>query len=495
MGIVTTERGGAFFLPDEGWVGDVIPVADGGTARLYFLHEERLDPDQGMPWRLVTTTDFVHFTDEGIALPSGGREAADFHCYTGSVVPDDGAGVAHLFYTGHNPDVLSPDGTTPLQVVMHATSTDGMRSWQKRPEDTFGAPGGYEPGDWRDPFVFRDSPDAPWRMLLAGRRTEGPLRRRGVLVQLQSDDLVTWRLAEPFWDPRRFITQECPDVFEWNGRWYLVYSEFSDVFATRYRYSDSPDGPWRAPAFDTVDGRAFYAAKTLRLNGRRYFVGWIATKQDDRDDGAYEWAGTMAVLEATQRPDGSLDFRMPESLLESFDEPVQLDIDARLRLDAAESYEVAITSEAMPSACRLRVELRMEAGTKECGLLLRSSSDGDEGYVLRLEPQRDRMVLDRWPRLRTGGGQWQISGDVPFAIETERPVPLPPGAHSIDVVMDGSVLVAVVDDRVALSARIYDRAIGRIGVFAADGVVTFDRVEAYARGTRGSNAAVRWSQA
>lgn len=479
--VVSAGRGGAFFLPTHGWVGDVIPVADGETARLYYLHEERRAHDQGMPWRVVTTTDFEDFVDEGIALPAGGVEAADFHCYTGSVVPDDGTGVAHLFYTGHNPDLLAGDGATALQVVMHATSADGMQSWRKHPEDAFAAPAEYDPGDWRDPFVFRTSPDSPWRMLLAARRTDGPQRRRGVTVQLLSDDLVTWRLAEPFWDPRRFIAQECPDVFEWNGRWYLVYSEFSDVFATRYRVSDSADGPWRAPELDTVDGRAFYAAKTLELHGRRYFVGWIATKEGEVDSGGYQWAGTMAALEATQRSDGSLDFRMPVALLESFHVPLGLDVHTGLRLEAPDSYRVVMASQAVPAACRLRVDLRVEPGTKECGLLLRSSSDGDEGYVLRLEPQRHRMVLDRWPRGRTGAGQWEVRGDVPFAIETERPVPLPPGEHSIDVVMDESVLVAVVDQRVALSARIYDHAGGGLGVFVADGAVTVGRVAAYAR--------------
>lgn len=479
---MTTDRGGAFFLPAQGWVGDVIPVADGERARLYFLHEERGGKDRGMPWRLVTTSDFVDFTDEGVALQSGGPEAADFHCYTGSVVPDDGSGVAHLFYTGHNPAMLAPDGTTPLQVVMHATSVDAMRTWRKHPEDTFGAPEKYEPGDWRDPFVFRVSEDSPWRMLLAGRRREGPPRRRGVMVQLTSDDLVSWQPAEPFWDPRRFITQECPDVFEWNGRWYLVYSEFSDLFATRYRISESPTGPWRAPELDTIDGRAFYAAKTLQLDGRRYFVGWIATKENEADDGRYQWAGTMAALEATQRSDGTLDFRMPEALLESFGEPIRLDVDGPLRLEAPDSYRAVAASGDLPDACRVRVDLRLDPGTKECGLLLRSSSDGDQGYILRLEPQRHRMVLDRWPRGRTGDGQWEVAGDVPFAIETERPVPLAPGEHSIDVVMDGSVLVVVIDQRVALSARIYDRASGSLGLFASDGAVTFDRVAAYARG-------------
>ena len=53
-----------------------------------------------------------------MVLPSGGSEAVDFDCYTGSVV-DDGERL-HLFYTGHNPARRTAAGD--LQVVCHATS-------------------------------------------------------------------------------------------------------------------------------------------------------------------------------------------------------------------------------------------------------------------------------------------------------------------------------------------------------------------------------------
>jgi beta-fructofuranosidase len=45
------------------------------------------------------------------------------------------------------------------------------------------------------------------------------------------------------------------------------------------------------------------------------------------------------------------------------------------------------------------------------------------------------------------------------------------------VIVDGDLCVAVVDRQVALSARIYDRPSGRIGIFAGEGsatVVEFD---------------------
>ena len=120
-------------------------------------------------------------------------------------------------------------------------------------------------------------------------------------------------------------------------------------------------------------------------------------------------------------------------------------------------------------------------GTTETGLLFRASVDGDESYVLRLEPRRGRVVFDRWPRRRTGSEQWQISGDAPFAIELERPCRLDPGPHLIEVILDGSILVAVVDQTVALSTRVYRDPGPRMGFFVADGDATLRSLTMRAR--------------
>lgn len=475
----------AFFRPAGAWVGDVIPVAYDDRFWLFYLHEIRSDDTSGTGWGLVITNDFVTYEDRGIVFESGGADAGDFNAYTGSVVFDQGT--AYLFYTGQSPWRFTGDGVTPAQLVMQATSTDGMQSWQRHPERTFGPPAQYAAGDWRDPFVFRPAPDQPWRMLLAARHVDGPERRRGVVAQMMSDDLVTWQPADPFWDPRRYITQECPDVFQWGDWWYLVYSEFSDSFTTRYRMARDVDGPWIVPDHDTIDGRAFYAAKSVGRDGRRFFVGWISTKSNESDDGNWEWAGTMSTLEAKQRADGTLGFRLPVELAATFETPLPLSFRSvsaapeALRLAAAASYTAVVSEEELPNQFLARVVVDIQPGTRECGLLLRSDLDGDSSYVLRLEPQRGRLVLDRWPRLRTGPGQWQISGDVPHAIELERPCDLSAGRHVLEVLVDGTVLIAVLDQEVALSARIYDRSAGRLGLFVGEGEAAFTTVDVLQR--------------
>ncbi|HAM26760.1 MAG TPA: glycoside hydrolase [Microbacteriaceae bacterium] len=458
-----------FFQPANGWVGDVIPFEKDGEFWLFYLHELRDTPKPGTSWNLVTTTDNVRFEDHGVSLVHGDDSDPDFNAYTGSVVSDE-VGTHHLFYTGQNPGHLGQDGS-PLQLVMHATSADGMTTWTKHPELTFGSPDGYESADWRDPFVFQAARGGEWRMLLAARHSEGAERRRGVIAQFVSSDLMTWKPAEPFWDPRRYITLECPDVFVWGGWWYLVYSEFSESFTTHYRMAKSPDGPWIVPERDTVDGRAFYASKTAERDGRRFFFGWIASKEESRDDGAWQWAGTMSVLEAHQNADGTLGFSFAEELVESFREavPVTFDCALPIALQAADGYAALVSNEELPAQFYVKAVLEIEPGTTECGLLLRSSSDGDQSYIVRLEPKRGRLVFDRWPRAIKGDMQWQVSGDIPFEVELERPCDLSPGEHTLEVVVDGDLCVAVLDRQVALSTRIYGHLDGRIGVFAGEG--------------------------
>ncbi|WP_149205471.1 GH32 C-terminal domain-containing protein [Actinotalea subterranea] len=475
------------YRPPSGWVGDVIPHFHDGEFWLYFLHDQR-DPAVGMPWRTVRTRDFVHFEDGGVAIPSGGPAAEDFNAYTGSLVTDDGR--VHLFYTAQNPERCDPVTGQPYQLVAHAVSDDDMRTWRKLPEETFGAPDGYVLGDWRDPFVFRVSADEPWRMLLAARSAAAPERRSGLIAQLRSTDLHTWTVDTPFWAPDLYMAHECPDVFTDGDRWYLMYSEFTESFATRYRVAPGPDGPWAVPNRDTVDGRGFYAAKTVAGLGRRFAVGWIPSKAGERDDGAWDWAGDMAVHEVVAEDDGQLSFRLPQSIADAYVSsadrtwrPVLGDWEQEregVSVSAPDGYAASHTGP-LPSECLLSVDIELAPGTSAAGIVLRAGPDAETGYRIRLEPRRGRMTFDRWPRLRTGPMQWQISGDVPHAVELERPADLHPGRHHLDVLVDGTCVIAYLDGAVAMSARMYDHRDGGLGLFVQEGSSSFTNLNVLTR--------------
>jgi beta-fructofuranosidase len=481
-GIVPHQQEGhkVFYIPSDGLVGDVIPFRHGGEFWLYYLLDRHAG--EGTPWQLVRTRDFVSYDDAGTGLANGDAAADDFNAYTGSVVLADG--VHHVFYTGQNPKIVDETTGVPLQVVMHAVSHDDMTTWVKQPQDTFAAPGDrYDRADWRDPFVFRPEPDGPWRMLLAARHLTGPDRRRGLIAQCTSWDLVTWEVVEPFWDPRLYVTHECPEVFRMGDWWYLVYSEFSERFTTRYRMSRSPLGPWQVPTTDdSLDGRAFYAAKTAAAeDGRRFAIGWIPTKVGDTDDGAWEWAGAMAVHELVPRSDGTLDVRLPDTVRTSFTEAHPLTFAPvlgawdRLGADVPDGHASAVAGP-LPDTFLLTVDVEIGDATGAVGVVLRSSDDGDEGYAVRLEPRAGRLTFDRWPRAVTGDAQWQISGDVPQVLELERAADLAPGPHRLEVLVDGSAFTAYLDGRVAMSGRMYDRRDGGLGLFVTEGRATFTDV-------------------
>jgi len=275
-----------FYRPVNASAADFIPFYAKGKFQLFYLHDVRdANKEAGIPWHLISTDDFVHFTEHGAVFPHGAITEQDFYDFTGCVI--EARGQYHIFYTGHNGEF--PKQGKPMQGVMHAVSDD-LLTWTKIPEDTFYSPGGqYEMNDWRDPFVFWNDEAGEYWMLLAARFTDGPSRRRGCTALCASKDLKKWEVRDPFWAPGLYYAHECPDLFKIGDWWYLVFSTFSDKFLTHYRMSRSLKGPWTAPQNDTFDGRAFYAAKTFSDGKNRYVFGWNPKRDGDKDGGCWQW--------------------------------------------------------------------------------------------------------------------------------------------------------------------------------------------------------------
>ncbi|HET6486204.1 MAG TPA: glycoside hydrolase, partial [Spirochaetia bacterium] len=437
-----------FYKPQDAWAADFIPLYSRGTYQLFYLLDWR-DRDrhgEGTPWYRISTRDFVSFQEHGEMLSRGTAAEQDLYVFTGSVLEAEGA--FHIFYTGHNPHLRKAG--KPEQGVMHAVSSD-LASWRKVPEDTFYAPAGrYEAHDWRDPFVFWNEEAGEYWMLLAARGTAGPPRRRGCTALCSSRDLRRWEVREPLWSPGLYFTHECPDLFRMGDWWYLLYSTFTERFVTHYRMSRSLRGPWLVPESDTFDGRGLYAAKTAGDGNRRFLFGWNATRDKESDTGAWQWGGSLVVHELTQRPDGALAVKIPETVDRAFGPAVPVRFVSGLGRWKAHGNAVAITGTdswgcvsagALPPACRISATVRFSAGTQGCGILLRTSDDLETGYYVRLEPARRRLVMDSWPR----------PGDKPFWLELERPVPLDAGSpHRIVVLVEGSICEVYLDDRVAM---------------------------------------------
>jgi len=286
-------------------------------------------------------------------------------------------------------------------------------------------------------------------------------------------------VREPFWSPGLYAVHECPDLFRMSGRWYLVFSTTSDRCVTHYRVSNSLEGPWSAPVDDALDGRAFYAAKTCSDGERRLAIGWISTREGESDSGPWQWGGAIAAHEIVAADDGSLCSRMPPGIAAHFgrNETGQLspvsgawEIAAGAAAESAGAraggtHAVALGS-LLPDTGLITARVRFAEGTRGCGIVLRCDDEGEAGYFVRLEPGRNRLVLDSWPRMP----------DRPFFAELERPLRMAPGEPvELSVVFDGTAAIAYAGGRAAMSFRMYGRRAGRWGLFVTEGEARFEQ--------------------
>ncbi len=462
------------YKPQDGWLADVVPFYWDGLFRLFYLHDFRDMAGQGdgCPWRQIVSRDLVHFEEKGDMLLRGAVDEQDLFVYTGCVFPAQGR--FHIFYTGHNYHLI-PKGQ-PQEAVMHAVSDD-LEHWEKCPGECFFAPEGYEMHDWRDPFIFFDEADGQYHMILAARKKAGPAQKRGCTVHATSADLKSWQVREPLWDPELYYTHECPDLFRMGDWYYLIYSEFSDEFRTRYVRSRSLYGPWEAPQDDVFDSRAFYAAKTAFDGEKRYLFGWNPTREGHRDDGPFQWGGHMIVHELWQDEAGELRVRMPQSYREAFTEPVAADLVAVSSakcangvwlLENAAGYAEARTDRELPPVCMIEADIEVTAETQQVGLRFHLDPERDLSYAMSYQLHTGTWRCICMPR--TAWGKLDE-----FSLQRQMPRQ-DNGALHVALLLDHDLATLYVNDSIALNMRTCNGSANCLALYVCHGAAKFKNI-------------------
>lgn len=303
-------------------MGDVMPFYDDGVMNIYHLRNSSgNNPNFYHPIARLTTKDFIHYTDEGIALNYADEKdpdaikSVDAALGTGSFIKDSN-GIYHCFYTGHN-DKGKDEGLPHVEVIRHATSPD-QKTWTK--DEDFKLYG-YE-DDFRDPYVYWDSVDNCYYMLVTTRDNASggspAVIRRFTATSLDAT-ADEWGFKDNFFiNDGGDYNMECPSYIEYNGYYYLAYSEQGNNRVTHYRYKTSHDDPeWHKFDRDSIDASGFYAGRLEKAGDKLYAFAWCA-RLAGGTTGGFDWGGNLVTHELVQKENGELCAVMPQNYKDYF---------------------------------------------------------------------------------------------------------------------------------------------------------------------------------
>ena len=412
------------------------------TFHLYFLYDHRNIKDYvpGISWHQIETSDFVSYKDRGVAIKKGIPGSRDQFVFTGSAVKDHDGGYM-IFYTAHSLDSENPN--TYHECIARAVSTDLVK-WEKDPSWSLTAPDNYESRDFRDPFVFYNSEDKKYWMLVCAKKKTGLKVRSGETLLFVSDNLSNWSLEGPLYAFNEYCANECPDLFKINNWWYLVFSEFSDKNIVHYRKSKSAKGPWIKPIDDAFDGRAFYASKTASdKEQNRFLFGWIPTRENNSDIGSWQWGGNLAVHELFQKKNGDLGVKLPETIRSSFSKTVFKQ--RNFALKASEGSKTVQVTQTMPNSFLMELDIKVKKASS-FDIIINQNSEEKMTYSLSLDFDLNKLSFRRLPNFP----QNQFDGQ-----GLERPLNVKENIH-IDLVRDNDIFICYINKTLALSVRFYN---------------------------------------
>jgi len=126
----------------------------------------------------------------------------------------------------------------------------------------------------------------------------------------------------------------------------------------------------------------------------------------------------------------------------------------------------------MPENCRIELDFTTSDDIGDFGILLRSDERNNKYYSVKFEQKFNRLAFDMQPRR---------DNCVHTQTDVERYCPLVAGEKNhMTVIVEGSVAEVYVNDRIAMSVRMFDHKEGWFGLYAQNTAVRFENVQMYA---------------
>ncbi|MGC4193166.1 MAG: glycoside hydrolase family 32 protein [Thermomicrobiales bacterium] len=427
------------FTPPHSWMNDPNGLIQwNGTYHLFYQHNPFGALWGNMHWGHAISPDLVHWQHLPIALAPDEDGPDDGGCFSGVAIDADGTPT--LIYTG----VRKPDHE-PQRPCLATSDDPELRTWTKFPGNPIipNPPDGIEPVIFRDHTVWHE--DGVWHQGIGS----GIPGQGGTVFVYRSNDLLTWEYLHPLvigdatqTDPFPTGTGwECPDFFRIDGKAGLIFASHGpgglNVAWLTGTYADHRLVPSATGLVDA--GPSFYAPQSFTDDsGRRVMIGWLRERRADDAQVADGWSGAMTLPRILSiAEDGTLQSApAPETeLLRGDHTAIALaDIanDGTVTTFAGDAIELLAT---------------FDGASDPVGLTVRQDRSTGERISITVDPTKGELVLDT-----TNGS----TDPAAFGMRAVERVALRPGeAIVLRIFVDRSVVEIFLNDRIAISDRVY----------------------------------------
>jgi beta-fructofuranosidase len=425
------------FLPPHNWMNDPNgPIWWKGKYHLFYQLNPHASVWGDMHWGHAESADMIHWRHQPVALsPTPGGPDSE-GCFSGSAVVLDG--VPTVIYTGVQTappaSVTLHDGSDKLREsqLLATAEDDDLLRWKKLDSPVVSSPPpNMTVTGFRDPCLWREA-DTWYMGVGSGERGKG-----GCVLLYRSQDLRHWdylhKLAEGIPNGKQAANPcdsgemwECPDFFEINKRFCLLYSTENKVIWTTGEY-DATTHVYTPARRGVLDHGACYAPKSfLAPDQRRILWGWVRETRPEAEYASAGWAGAMSlprVLTVGER--GQLEIRPAAEV-------------AKLR-GAGEKATAQAETPFRRKLAHLRQELRVPIDLSMGAITVRLLTNGNEVWHLVVNVKGDSI--------RTS--------DVSFPLPSV-PYPMP----GLRIFIDNSIIESFIGGREVITSRSYSLAPG-----------------------------------
>lgn len=327
--------------------------------------------------------------------------------------------------------------------------------------------------DPRDPSLFYDEKNMEyWFLFSVKQNPELYSNVSSEIFYSRTKDFVDFSPPELLFSPGNSNVPECPELFKMGDRYYLLASWGTKrVGQVRYRYSDSPKGPWRRFPVDTLTSTEEMAPNSAQGDGRRIMIGWIPTYVNSTDGNPYQWGGHMAFpKEIYQTKDGELRARLAvadnllrKELLYTFEgnaDYVRGDgfttEGQTLRYLKNHDYgELWFEGEYVNFDLEMKIALGKDSAG--FGVVLKTGNEKFNGYEVFIDPNTKQLIL------REHFERMDKITSIPIEIKYNE-------GMKLRVIIDGNIIEVYLDNQFALSGRIHKfTSVNKLGLFTEYG--------------------------